>query len=81
MFGFTTDIELCTFVQFSLTSGSGYQCRGQGNIEVGESEVQTIGGEIGSRKYCTTRGIEPIFCNNCKLKVTIKNCIKNFLKI
>ena len=26
--------------------------------------------------YRTTRGIQPMFCNNCKWKVTFKNCIK-----
>lgn len=27
---------------------------------------------------CSTWGIKPMFCNNCKSKVTILNCIKNF---
>ena len=27
---------------------------------------------------CSTWGIKPIFCNNCKWKVTILNCIKFF---
>ena len=57
---------------------SGYQWwEGKGNIGVGEWEVQTIGCKIGSRMYCTTRGIQPTFYNNCKWNVTFKNCIKN----
>ena len=49
-------------------------------MRVEEWEVQTIGCKIGSRMHCTTRGIESIFYNNCKWKVTFENCIK-FLKI
>ena len=55
---------------------SGYQWRGGSNIGVGEWEVQTTGCKIGSRMYCTTRGMQPIFSNNCKWKLTFKNCIK-----
>ena len=47
------------------------------NKEVGEWEVQTIGCKIGSGMYCTIGNIA-IFSNNCKWKVTFKNCIKNF---
>ena len=54
---------------------SGYYW-GRGNIGVGEWEIQTMGCKIGSWLYCTTWGIEPIFCNNYKWKVTFKNCIK-----
>ena len=37
---------------------SGYQWgEGRENIGVGESEVQTTGGKIGSRMYFTTQGI------------------------
>ena len=49
---------------------------GQGNIGFGEGEIQTTGCKIGSRMYCTTRGIQPIFCNNWKWKVAFKNSIK-----
>ena len=52
---------------------------GRDKIWVGEWEVQTMGCKIGSRMYCTTWGIQPIFCNNCKWKVTFKKCIKIFL--
>ena len=56
---------------------SGYQWGGgRGNVGVGEQEVQTFGCKIGSRMYCTTQRIQPIFCSNCKWKVTFKNCIK-----
>ena len=48
---------------------------GRGNMG-GEWEVQTVGCKTGSRMYCTTWGIRPILCNNCKWKVTFKNCIK-----
>ena len=57
---------------------------GGGNIGAGEWEVETIGCKIGSRGYCATRGIEPIFFNNCKWKVSFKNCmkcLKNFFKL
>ena len=58
---------------------SGYQWgREEWQYGVGEWDVQIIGYKIGSRIYCTTRGIEPIFCNNCKWKVTFKNCILFF---
>lgn len=47
--------------------------RGQrGRIGVGECEVQTIGYKIDSMIYCTTRGIQSIFCNNYEWKVTFK---------
>ena len=35
-------------------------------------EVQTTRYEIGSRRYCTTWGTEPVFGSNCKWKVTFK---------
>ena len=50
--------------------------KGRGKIWVGDWEAQTTGCKTGSRMYCTTRGTEPIFCNNCKWKVTFTNCIK-----
>ena len=49
---------------------------GRGNTEVEEWEVQTTGYKIGSRMYYTTWGIQPIFCNNCKQKVTFKIVVK-----
>ena len=64
--------------KLAITSGGGGG--GRDNIGVEEWEIQIIGCKIGSRMYCTTRGIEPIFCNNCKWSVTFKNCTKN-LKI
>ena len=48
------------------------------NMRRGEWEVQTIRCKIGLRMYCTTRGIEPMFCNKCKWKVTLKICINFF---
>ena len=50
---------------------------GRGSLGVGKWGVQTIGYKIGSRVYCTAWGTEPIFCNNCKWKVSFKNCTKN----
>lgn len=48
----------------------------RGNItEVGEWEVEAIGYKIGSRKYCKTWEIEPLFSDNCKWSVTFKSCI------
>ena len=38
--------------------------------EVGEWKVETIGCKMGSRIYCVTRGIKPIFCNNCKCNLS-----------
>ena len=29
-----------------------------------------------TRMYCTTQGLQPTFCNNCKWSVTFKTCIK-----
>ena len=54
---------------------SGYQWWRRDNIRTGEWEVQTIGCKIGSRRYCTIWEIKYIFCNNCKWKVTFKNCV------
>ena len=46
---------------------------GRGEIQAWEEwESQTIGYKMGSRMYCTTRGVQPIFCNNRKCKVTFK---------
>lgn len=47
-------------------------------IEMMEWETQTTGYKIGSKMYCTTQGILPIFCNSCKWDVTIK---KLYIKI
>ena len=65
-----------TYIENKLVVTSGERER-RGNIGVGEQEVQTIGCKIGSRIYCTTWEIQPIFCNDCKWSVTFKNCIKN----
>ena len=46
------------------------------NIGAGKWGAQTSRHKIGSGMCCTTWGIQPIFCNNCKWKVTFKNCIK-----
>ena len=51
---------------------------GVDNTGIGEWKVQTAGCKVGSRMYCTTWGIQAIFCSNSKWKVTIKNWIKNF---
>ena len=48
---------------------------------VEEWEVQITGQKTGSRMYCTIWGTQPRFCNNCKLKLTFKNSIKNFFKV
>ena len=42
----------------------------------GEWEVQITEYKVGSVIYCTTWGIHPIFCKNCKWSETFKNCIK-----
>ena len=44
----------------------------RGNTGAGERDIQTTGYKIGSRMHCTTQEMEPIFCNNCKWKVTFK---------
>ena len=49
---------------------------GKGSTDVGVWEVQTVGYKIDSRLYCTTWGIEPVFCNNCKWEVIFKNFIQ-----
>ena len=47
---------------------------------VGKCEAQTIGYKIVLRMYYTVQGMQPIFCSNCKWKVTFKNDIlKNSL--
>ena len=64
-----------------VTSWQGDRVGGWGrDISVGmeEWEVQIRGYETGSRMYCTTWGIQSIFCNNCKWKVTFKNSISFF---
>ena len=33
----------------------------RGSIRVGEWQAQAIGCKVGSRMYCTTRGIQPVF--------------------
>ena len=45
------------------------------SLGVRDQEVQTTGYKIGSRMYITW-GIEPIFGNNCKWKVTFKIVFK-----
>ena len=49
------------------------------SIGMEEWEVQTLGCKIGSSMYCTTWGIQSIFCNNCKGKVTFKSSVSFFL--
>ena len=46
--------------------------RGEGQYRMGEWEVQTNGCKVGSRMYWTTQGIETIFCNSYKWKITFK---------
>ena len=58
-----------------VTSGE----KGEGQYRAEREEAQIIGCKMSSRMYCTTWGIESIFCNNCKCKITFKNCIKIFL--
>ena len=53
---------------------SGYQWRS--NIRIVDREVQTIRCKIGPSIYCIIWGIEPIFCNDHKWKVTFKNYMK-----
>ena len=43
---------------------------GKATIGVGKWEVQTMGCKTGLRMYCITWGIEPIFCNTYKKKLT-----------
>ena len=42
----------------------------------GRGRHKLLGVRQATRMYCTTQGIWPIFCNNCKGSVTFKNCIK-----
>ena len=43
----------------------------------GESGRYTLlGVKQATRMYCTTWGIWPIYCHNCKWRVTFQNCIK-----
>ena len=48
----------------------------EGNIGMGEQEAPAMGCKTGLRMYCPKWQIQPIFCNNCKWKVTFKNYIK-----
>ena len=56
----------------------GFQRRGEleGNVGTGEQEAPAMRCETGLRMYCPIWQIQPIFYNNCKWKVTFKNCIK-----
>ena len=56
----------------------GFQRRGEleGNVGTGEQEAPAMQCETGLRMYCPIWQIQPIFYNNCKWKVTFKNCIK-----
>ena len=59
----------------------GYQCwegRRGGYTGAGQWETQTTGYKMGSRMYHTIQGRQPIFCNNCKWKVTYNSYIKMF---
>ena len=47
-----------------------------GQYGTGEQEAPAVGCKTGLRMYCSKGQIQPIFCNNCKWKVTFKNCIK-----
>ena len=47
-----------------------------GDVAAGEWEMQTPECKIGSGTYRTAWGVELMFCNNCKWKVTF-----TFLKI
>lgn len=63
-------------VMFSYSSNDPVRSQ---TISTLELEVWTTGHNTGFRTYCTTWGIKPIFCNNCKWKVTFKNVVKIFL--
>ena len=52
-------------------------CGAEDNTGVAEWAVQTTGGETGCRMCCTTRRIEPIFCNKCKWSITFKKLYEN----
>ena len=59
------------------------QCLSVGGRGLGQhmgSRRYKLGCKIGSRMYCTTWGIQPIFCNSCKWKVTFKNAKIKFFK-
>ena len=45
---------------------------GRGNTGVGSERDKTTRCKIGSGMHCTTQGMEPTFCSNCKWKVTFK---------
>ena len=61
---------------------SGYQPGGKkDNIEVGKWYIQAIGFKTGSVMYFTTWRIKPLFCNNCKWKVTFNNATHDKIAI
>ena len=57
------------------TVNSSYQWRWKVRLGVGEREAQTLGCKVCLRMDCTTWGIQPMFSNNCKWKLTFKNCV------
>ena len=63
------DLEVIILSEVSQTEKDKYDIAYMWNLK---KMVQTIGCKIGSKMYCTTRRIQPIFCNNCKWKVTFK---------
>ena len=48
----------------------------RGNLGVRRGRQQDIWNKIGSKMYCKTWGIRPIFYNNYKWKVIFKNCMR-----
>ena len=40
----------------------------------GSGRYKLLGVSLATRMYCTTWGIEPIFCNNYKWSIILKNC-------
>ena len=74
----TATIKKQTHRYREQASGFQGEMGGRGSISVAEWEAQNIGHEAGSRIYCTVLGIEQMFCNDYKWKVSFKNYIKGF---
>ena len=64
-------IQYCTLAIPQLKKKS----QQKGILNMQRVNMQNIVYKIGSRVYCTTQGIQPIFCYNFKWEVTFNNCI------
>ena len=68
------ELHRLTDIENKLVLASGRMERGSSSIGVGEWKVQTTGYNMGSRMDCITQEIMTIFYDNCKWKITLKNC-------